>query len=90
MLTCYGHSCRLPQGELTYLAFRLAALDTFEEILTCKDSGERPDATAGFMVYVPILAEVPVAVYPTNPAAKPLRSIASLDPSSTVAKCIFL
>ena len=62
MLTCYGHSCRLPQGELTYLAFRLAVLDTFEEILICKDSDERPDAAAGFLVYVPILAEVPAAV----------------------------
>ena len=62
MLTCYGHSCRLPQGDLTYLAFRLAVLDTSEEILICKESGEEPDTAAGFMVYVPILAEVPAAV----------------------------
>ena len=62
MLTCYGHSCQLPQGELTYLAFRLALLDTFEEILICRDSRDEPDTAAGFMVYVPILAEVPAAV----------------------------
>ncbi len=24
MLTCYGHSVRLPQSDLAYLAFRLA------------------------------------------------------------------
>ena len=61
MLTCYGHSCRLPQGELTYLAFRLAILGTFEEILACQDSGE-PDEAMGFLVHVPLLAEMPANV----------------------------
>lgn len=62
MLTCYGHSCRLPQGDLTYLAFRLSLLDTLEEILTCADLAEDWESAAGFLSYVPILAEVPAPI----------------------------
>ena len=32
MLTCYGDRVRLPQNDLVYVAFRLAALDNS---LTC-------------------------------------------------------
>jgi len=62
MLICYGHSCWLPQGDLTYMAFCLSVLNTFEGILTYRDLGEEPDITAGFLVHVSILAEVPAAV----------------------------
>ena len=58
MLTCYGHTCRLSRGDLTYLAFRLSLLDTIEELLLARALGEDPDGTGGFFGYVPILKQV--------------------------------
>lgn len=62
MLTCYAHTCRLPRGDLTYMAFRLSLLDTVEEILMYQDLKEAPDETAGFLLHVPILEGVPLEI----------------------------
>ena len=58
MLTCYSHSCRLPRGDLTYLAFRVAALDTLDNIEISGELGESPDEVGGFLGQVPILQQV--------------------------------
>ncbi len=60
MLTCYGHECRLPRGDLTYVAFRTAALATIDQLQLTDDlegeiaAGER----FGFLAAVPLLAPI--------------------------------
>jgi hypothetical protein len=53
MLTCYGHKVRLPQSDLAYAGFRLAALDTLCQMDACHDSGD--DDIFGYLAEVPIL-----------------------------------
>jgi hypothetical protein len=43
MLTCYGHSSRLPQGDLAYLAFRVVLQETLCDIELHLDLEEEPD-----------------------------------------------
>ena len=62
MLTCYGHTCRLPRGTLTYLAFRLSVLDALDEIQSYIDLEEDLDNVDGVLTYVPILRQVPAPV----------------------------
>jgi hypothetical protein len=61
MLTCYGHSCRLPRGDLTYVAFRVAAIATLDDAQTIAEleQFEAPEEqAAGFMTAVPLLASI--------------------------------
>src|SRR5208283_1244747 len=63
MLTCYGHTVRLPQNDLAYLAFRLAVQETLTDIELCRDLEEdEPDFTAGYLSEVPFLEQVPPPV----------------------------
>src|SRR5947199_346120 len=54
MLTCYGHEVRLPQNNLAYLGFRLAALDTLCQLDACHDSG---DDISSYLAEVPVLEQ---------------------------------
>lgn len=59
MLTCYGHAGRLPRGDLTYIAFRVAVsatLDDAQSIAEVKESTSPVDAPSGFTAAVPLLA----------------------------------
>jgi hypothetical protein len=60
MLTCYSHKVRLPQNDLVYVGFRLAALDTLCQLDAYHDSGD--DDLSGFLAEVPILEQVAPAV----------------------------
>lgn len=60
MLTCYGHKVRLPQSDLAYVGFRLAALDTLCQMDACHGSGD--DDVSGYLAEVPILEQVAPAV----------------------------
>lgn len=56
MLTCYGHEIRLPQSDLAYVGFRLAALDTLCQMDACYGSGD--DEISGYLGEVPMLEQV--------------------------------
>src|SRR5947208_771807 len=60
MLTCYGDEVRLPQNDLAYVGFRLAALDTLCQMDVCQGSGE--DDIAGYLAEVPLLEQAAPAV----------------------------
>ena len=62
MLTCYGHEIRLPNNDLAYLAFRLAAQETLSDIELYRDLEEEPDYPAGYLSEVPFLEQVPLKV----------------------------
>ncbi len=62
MLTCYGHSSRLPQGNLAYMAFRLALQETLSDIELHLDLEEEPDPPVGYLTEVPFLEQVPLPV----------------------------
>ncbi len=62
MLTCYGHSIRLPQSDLAYLAFRLAVQETLSDIELHLDLEEEPDPPSGYLTEVPFLEQVPLPV----------------------------
>ena len=62
MLTCYGHSVRLPQNDLAYLAFRLALQETLSDIELHLDLHEEPDPPVGYLTEVPFLEQVPLPV----------------------------
>ncbi|HUT95954.1 MAG TPA: hypothetical protein VMY37_41255 [Thermoguttaceae bacterium] len=62
MRTCYGHSVRLPRGDLAYLAFRLALQKTLSDIELHLDLEEEPDPPAGCLIEVPFLKQVPMQV----------------------------
>lgn len=62
MLTCYGHSVRLPQSDLAYLAFRLALQETLSDIELHLDLEEEPDPPVGYLTEVPFLEQVPLPV----------------------------
>jgi hypothetical protein len=62
MLTCYGHSVRLPQSDLAYLAFRLAVQETISDIELHLDLEEEPDPPTGYLIEVPFLEQVPLPV----------------------------
>src|SRR5262245_35186248 len=60
MLTCYGHKVRLPQSDLAYVGFRLAALDTLCQMDACRGSDD--EDISGYLAEVPILEQVAPAV----------------------------
>src|SRR6476620_6496279 len=63
MLTCYGDEVHLPQNDLIYIAFRLAALETLCAMDVARASSEEDDEPpSGFLVEVPFLAQVALAV----------------------------
>ena len=62
MLTCYGHSVRLPRNDLAYLAFRLALQETLSDIELHLDLEEEPDPPTGYLIEVPFLKQVPLPV----------------------------
>jgi hypothetical protein len=62
MLTCYGHSVRLPQNDLAYLAFRLALQETLSDIELHLDLDEEPDPPVGYLTEVPFLEQVSLPV----------------------------
>ena len=62
MLTCYGHSVRLPQDDLAYSAFRLALQETLSDIELHLDLEEEPDPPVGYLTEVPFLEQVPLPV----------------------------
>lgn len=49
MLTCYGHTVRLPQNDLAYIAFRLALQETLTDIELQRDLDDEPDLSAGYL-----------------------------------------
>ncbi|NLX99707.1 MAG: hypothetical protein GXY83_26725 [Rhodopirellula sp.] len=61
MLTCYGHTVRLPQSDLAYVAFRLALQETLTDI-EIHDLEEEPDYPVGYLSEVPFLEQVPLPV----------------------------
>lgn len=62
MLTCYGHTVRLPHNDLSYLAFRLAVEETLCDIELYLDLEEEPDPPVGYLAEVPFLQQVPLPV----------------------------
>lgn len=62
MLTCYNHTVRLPNNDLTYLAFRLAVQETLSDLELSHDLDEELDPPAGFLTLVPFLEQVPIPV----------------------------
>ncbi|MBP90282.1 MAG: hypothetical protein CMJ64_26855 [Planctomycetaceae bacterium] len=62
MLTCYNHTLRLPNNDLTYLAFRLAVQETLSDLELSLDLNEEPDPPTGFLTEVPFLEQVPLPV----------------------------
>src|SRR4051794_30877364 len=62
MLTCYGHEVRLPQNDLAYVGFRLAALDTLCQMDACHGHGTGEDDLDGFLTEVPLLEQTAPAV----------------------------
>src|SRR5260370_28383478 len=62
MLTCYGDEVQLPQNDLAYVGFRLAALDTLCQMDACQGFGDEEDDAFGYLAEAPILAEVAPAV----------------------------
>jgi hypothetical protein len=57
MLICYGDRVQLPQSDLAYVGFRLAALDTLCQMDVSQDLDE-DDSPFGYLVEVPLLAQV--------------------------------
>ena len=62
MLTCYNHTVRLPNNDLSYLAFRLAVQETLSDLELSHDLDEELDPPAGFLTVVPFLEQVPIPV----------------------------
>ncbi len=62
MLTCYGHKVRLPQNDLAYVGFWLAALDTLCQLEISQEPGGDDDDPFGYLVEVPLLKRVAPAV----------------------------
>lgn len=61
MLTCYGHTCHLPRGYLTYAAFRTAAVATLDELEWFEDGAESElylGEGCGFLSQVPLLESI--------------------------------
>jgi hypothetical protein len=58
MLTCYGDEVRLPQNDLAYVGFRLAALDTLCQMDICQGLDDEDDVPFGYLMEVPFLAQV--------------------------------
>jgi hypothetical protein len=57
MLTCYGDEVRLPQSDLAYIGFRLAALETLCQMDICQGLDDE-DVPFGYLVEVPFLDQV--------------------------------
>ena len=63
MLTCYGHTTRLPQSDLVYAAFRLAMQETLSNFeMSLDDDCEDPEEFPGFLTDVPFLQQVALPV----------------------------
>ena len=60
MLTCYGHTSRLPAGDLTYAAFRIAAMANLEDLrlLHVFHDDIPEEELTPFLDVVPILAPI--------------------------------
>jgi hypothetical protein len=58
MLTCYGDQVRLPQGDLAYVGFRLAALDTLCQMEMSHGLDDEDGVPFGYLAEVPFLAQV--------------------------------
>jgi hypothetical protein len=58
MLTYDGDEARLPQSDLAYVGFRLAALDTLCQMDIRKGLDDEDDDSFGYLVEVPFLAQV--------------------------------
>jgi hypothetical protein len=58
MLTCYGNKSRLPQSDLAYVGFGLAALDTLCQMEISQGLDDEEDGPFGYLVEVPFLAQV--------------------------------
>jgi hypothetical protein len=95
MLTCYGDEVRLPQNDLVYVAFRLAALETLCELDTANEFEDTEDEPPdGFLVEVPLLRQVAPAVqldlladvWMRHQAAE-LREASLLDAAVVFAAC---
>jgi hypothetical protein len=57
MLTCYGDEVQLPQSDLAYIGFRLAALETLCQMDAYQEFDDE-DESYGYLTEVPLLAEV--------------------------------
>jgi hypothetical protein len=62
VLTCYRGRVCLPQNDLAYVGFRLAALDTLCQMDICQGRWEEEDTPFGYLMEAPILAEADPAV----------------------------
>jgi len=62
MLICYHNSAPLPRSDLVYLAFYLALTETLTDIETTYEFAEEDDCPCGFLLPVPFLRSVPLAV----------------------------
>jgi len=62
MLTCYGDKVRLPQNDLAYVGFRLAALETLCQLEISQEPEGDNDDPFGYLVEVPLLERVAPAV----------------------------
>ena len=58
MLTGYDDEVQLAQSDLTYVGFRLAALDTLCQMDICQGLDDEVDVSFGYLVEVPFLAPV--------------------------------
>ncbi len=58
MLTGCDDEVQLAQSDLTYVGFRLAALDTLCQMDICQDFDDEDDVIFGYLVEVPFLAQV--------------------------------
>lgn len=58
MLTCYDHEVQLPQSDLAYIGFRLAALDTLCQMDIIQGLDDKDDVPVGYLTEVPFLEQV--------------------------------
>ncbi len=58
MLTGCDDEVQLAQSDLTYVGFRLAALDTLCQMDICQGFDDEEDIIFGYLVEVPFLAQV--------------------------------
>jgi hypothetical protein len=62
MLICYGDEVRLPQTDLAYVGFRLAAVETLSLLEITQEPGNEAEGPFGYLTEVPFLEQVAPAV----------------------------
>jgi hypothetical protein len=62
MLTCYVDEARLPQSDLAYVGFRLAALETLCQMDISQGRDDEDEGPFGYLIEVPFLAQVALVV----------------------------